>query len=404
MLTKRGTGILVLTIAIVAALAWGFWPAPLLVEEAAVVSAPLRVTVEEEGVARVKDRYVISAPVAGYLQRIRLDVGDSVEQGQTLAVLEPLRPDVLDARSRALAEAKVAAARDAVSSAEQEASAARAEAAFAARDHARKQQLQKQELVSQTDLDAAAAHDREAQAKLRSAEFAVEVSRHEREAAETALQYSVSGNDTEATETVTIRAPLDSRVLAIRHESEGVVAIGEPLLEIGDPAALEIAVDVLSADAVGIRPGMRVNLLRWGGPHPLEAAVRTVEPTGFTKISALGVEEQRVWVIADLVSPRADWEQLGDGYRVEAEFVLWSGDDVLQVPSSALFRVGQRWAVFAVKHGTARLRIVEVGRSSGLTRQVIAGLEEGDTVVLHPDDRIADGVRVKDNAGQEGYR
>jgi len=221
------------------------------------------------------------------------------------------------------------------------------------------------------------------------------VARHEQEAAETALQYSIADNGTDAAETVTIRAPLASAVLAIRHESEGVVATGEDLLEIGDPAALEIAVDVLSADAVRIRPGMRVNLLRWGGTHPLEAVVRTVEPTGFTRISALGVEEQRVWVIADLVSPREQWEQLGDGYRVEAEFVLWSDENVLQVPASALYRIGDRWAVFAVENGKARQRIVEVGRSSGLSMQVTGGLDAGATVILHPDDRIADGVRVR---------
>ena len=394
-MTKRSIGLTLLAIAIVAALVWGFWPAPLLVEPATVVRAPFSVTVEEEGVARVKDHYVISAPVAGYLQRITLEVGDNVQQDQVLAVLEPLRPDVLDARSRALAEAKVAAAQDAVSSAEQQGKAARAEASFASKDYARKKRLQEQELVSQTDLDAAAARDREAQARLRSSEFAVEVARHELEAAQTALQYSISANGVEATETVTIRAPLASRVLAVHHESEGVVTTGEQLLEIGDPAALEIAVDVLSADAVRIRPGMAVHLLRWGGPKPLQAVVRTVEPTGFTRVSALGVEEQRVWVIADIVSPRSEWEQLGDGYRVEAEFVLWSGDRVLQVPSSALFRVGREWAVFVIADGRADQRIVTIDRSSGLAMQVVDGLEEGDIVILHPDDRIADGVRVK---------
>jgi HlyD family secretion protein len=397
-MTKRSIGLLLLAVAIVAALVWGFWPAPLLVEQAAVTRAPFRVTVEEEGVARVKDRFVISAPVAGYLQRIALEVGDSVTAGQALAVLEPLRPDVLDARSRALAEAKVAAAKATIRSAEQQARAARAEADLARKDHARKQQLHAQTLVSQADLDMASTREREAQAQLRSAEFAVEVARHELEAAETALQYSISGNGAAAAETVTIKAPLASRVLTIHHESEGVVVTGEDLLEIGDPAALEVAVDVLSADAVRIRPGMGVNLLRWGGPRPLEAVVRTVEPTGFTRISALGVEEQRVWVIADLVSPREEWEQLGDGYRVEAEFVLWAEDGVLQVPASALFRVGAQWAVFTVEHRKARQRIVAVGRSSGLAMQVTDGLAEGDTVILHPDDRIADGVRVTANS------
>jgi HlyD family secretion protein len=209
------------------------------------------------------------------------------------------------------------------------------------------------------------------------------------------LRYSIGSNGEDAAEQVRLKAPVDSRVLQLHHESEGVVATGEPLLEIGDPAALEIAVDVLSADAVRIRPGTAVRLLRWGGPDPLAAAVRTVEPTGFTKISALGVEEQRVWVIADIVSPRAEWEQLGDGYRVEAEFLLWEADEVLQVPASALFRVDDDWSVYVIEQGKARLRSVGVGRSSGLATQILDGLQDGDTVILHPDDRIGDGVRVE---------
>jgi HlyD family secretion protein len=391
---NRTSGFVLLGAVIAAALAWGFWPAPLPVEQASVVRAPLSVTVEEEGIARVKDRFVISAPVAGYLQRIRLEVGDSVQQGQVLATLEPLRPDVLDVRSRALAEAKVAAARAAVSATEQKTAATRAESEYARKDLARKQALQEQSLVSREELDQTATRSREAAARLRSAEFDVEVARFELEAAQTALQYSTGDNGAALSETVALKAPLLSRVLQVHHESETVVATGEPLLEIGDPAALEIAVDVLSADAVRIRPGMPVNLLRWGGPQALAAVVRTVEPTGFTRISALGVEEQRVWVIADLVSPRAEWEQLGDGYRVEAEFVLWQEDDVLQVPASALFRVGADWAVFVIEHGKARRRIVSVGRSSGLAMQVNDGLQPGAQVILHPDDRIEDGVRV----------
>ncbi|HUT40235.1 MAG TPA: HlyD family efflux transporter periplasmic adaptor subunit [Gammaproteobacteria bacterium] len=392
---KRKTGFIVIALAIAAALAWGFWPAPLLVERATVKRAPLSVTIEEEGITRVKDRFVISTPVAGYLQRITLEVGDVVQQGQILALMEPLRPDVLDVRSRALAEAKVSAARAAVKSAEQKTGAARAEAEYARNDHARKKQLQGKALVSREELEQAATRSRQAAAELRSAEFAVEVARFELEAAQTALRYSISGNGDTAAETVALKAPTASRVLQLHHESEGVVTTGEPLMEIGDPAALEIAVDVLSADAVRIRPGTAVKLLRWGGPQSLDAVVRTVEPTGFTRISALGVEEQRVWVIADLVSPRAEWEQLGDGYRVEAKFLLWQEGDVLQVPASALFRVGDDWSVFVAENGKARLRTVSVGRSSGLVTQVLDGLQAGEEVILHPDDRIGEGVRVE---------
>ena len=389
------TSTLILTAAIVLALlAWGFWPTPLLVEVGIAEHATLRVTIEEEGQTRVKDRYILSAPVAGYLRRITLDVGDSVSQGQVLAEMEPLRPEVLDPRARARAQAQVAAAGAAVKRAEQLETAAQAEADFARGDYNRKKQLQEKSLVSREALDQAATHSREARAELRSAGFAVEVARHELEAAETALQYSTADNGVAAAETVAIKAPIDSRVLRIHHESDGVLVTGAPLLEIGDPAALEIAVDVLSADAVRIQPGTAVELLRWGGPQTLDAVVRTVEPTGFTHISALGVEEQRVWVIADLVSPRTEWEQLGDGYRVEAHFILWESEDVLQVPTSALFRQKGNWMLFAMENGKARLTPVTTGQTNGLATRILDGLAAGTTVILHPDDRIADGVRV----------
>ena len=375
-------------------LVWGFWPGPVLVESAVAVHARLSVTVEEEGHTRVKDRFIISAPVAGYLQRSALEVGDAVTQGQTLALMEPLRSEVLDPRSRARAEAQVAAAQASIKGAEQQVTAARAEAKFARSDHARKQELQGRSLVSEGELEQAATRTREAGAQLRSAEFAVEVARYELEAAQTALQYSTGSDTDSALETVALQAPVTSRVLQIHRKSEGVVKTGEPLLEIGDPAALEIAVDVLSADAVRIQPGSKVQLLRWGGPQVLEAIVRTVEPTGFTRISALGVEEQRVWVIADLVSPRSDWEQLGDGYRVEAHFILWQEDKVLQVPASSLFRHENDWAIFTIENGKAHLATVSTGHGNGLATQILDGIEAGVHVILHPDDRIADGVRV----------
>jgi HlyD family secretion protein len=391
---NRKTGITLTTLAVMAAVVWGFWPGPVPVEGRPVVRAPLRVTVEEEGLTRVKDRFVISAPVAGYLQRIQLEVGDAVTQGQTLAVLEPLRPEVLDPRSRARAEAQVAAAQAALKSAEEQVISTRAETVYAEAEYRRKQKLLKDALVSQGDLDQARTLARQAAAAQRSAEFAVEVARFDLEAAQTALQYSISSDGAEAPETVKLRAPVASRVLAIHHESEGVVVTGEDLLEIGDPAALEVAVDVLSADAVRIHPGGAVQFQRWGGEQPLEGVVRVVEPAGFTKISALGVEEQRVWVIADITSPREQWQQLGDGYRVEAHFILWEEQDVLQIPASALFRHAEGWAVFAIRDGRARRVAVQTGHGNGLATQVISGIEAGDIVIVHPDDRIEDGVRV----------
>ena len=393
----RKTGITLTALAVVAALAWGFWPGPVPVEGVPVVRAPLRVTVEEEGRTRVKDRFIISAPVAGYLQRIQLEVGDAVTQGQTLAVMEPLRPEVLDPRSRARAEAQVAAAQAALQSAEEQVISARAEDIYAQAEYRRKQRLLKDALVSQGDLDQAQTLARQASAAKRSAEFAVEVARFDLEAAQTALQYSIAGDGDageDKKDIVKLRAPVASRVLAIHHESEGVVVTGEDLLEIGDPAALEVAVDVLSADAVRIRPGGAAELQRWGGEQPLDGVVRIVEPSGFTKISALGVEEQRVWVIADITSPRELWQQLGDGYRVEAHFILWEDEDVLQLPASALFRHADGRAVFAIRDGRARRVAVQIGHSNGLVTEVLSGIATGEIVIVHPDDRVEDGVRV----------
>lgn len=379
---------------LVGVLVWGFWPRPVLVAVTEVRRAPFEVTVEEEGRTRVKDRFVISAPVAGYLRRVELHVGDPVVQGSVIARLDPMQAAVLDPRSRARAEAGVAAAEASLHQAEQAVAAARAEAQFAQTDFDRKQTLFKDGRVSREEVDRAETRLRQARAALRSSQFAVEVARFELDAARTALQYT--GTDTaDSPETVALRSPVDGRVLRVYRESEGPVQVGEALIELGDPTALEVEVDVLSEDAVRIDAGTPVRFQRWGSDPALEGAVRTVEPVGFTKISALGVEEQRVLVIADLTSPHEQWRRLGDGYRVEAEFVLWQAPEVLQIPSSALFRYRDGWAVFVMEDGRARRREVEVGNRNGLDAQIVAGLEPGEAVLTHPDERIEDGSAVE---------
>lgn len=392
---RRRIAFMVLVALIAAALLVGFWPRPQAVETAVVRRGPLRITVQDEGQTRVIDRFVISAPVAGFAERLRLDVGDAVAKGQTLLELEALRPTVLDPRSRAEAEARVAAAQAELKAAEQAVQAARAEAELARTALERLRNLHRAQGVSQEELDQAAARARSTAANQRSAVFNVDVARYRLQAARTALAYSAAHATDQSSERVAVASPVAGRVLKIYRKSEGVVGAGEPLLEVGDPRALEVAVDVLSADAVRIRPGMRVLFERWGGGPPLEGRVRRVEPVGFTKVSALGVEEQRVWVISDIVSNVLRWERLGDGYRVEASFILWDGTDVLQVPTSALFRVGDRWAAFVVEDGRARRRIVEVGRRNGLAAQVNGGLVAGQSVITHPDDTIEDGTRVE---------
>ena len=369
---QRWLVIVALLIAVAAAVVYGFIPRPVLVETASVNRGPLRVTVEEEGKTRVKDRYVISAPVPGVVCRIELEVGDPVRKGEMVAELEPQLSDVLDPRSRAQAEAQVATTQAALRVAQENVQAAVAEADYAGAELARLKPLYKDGNISRGTLDQAQAEARRTQAKRRSAEFAVEVASFELEAARTALGYSAAEDTPEPPEKVVIKAPVQGRVLKVHQESECLVNPGQPLLEIGDPRALEVEVDVLSADAVRIQPGTKVLLERWGGEQPLEGRVRVVEPVGFTKVSALGVEEQRVLVIADIISERDRWERLGDGYRVEASFVLWEAEHVLQIPSSALFRYADGWAVFVVEDGRARLRLVELGQRSGLTAEITA--------------------------------
>lgn len=378
--------------ALAAVLAYGFYPAPLEIDTAAAVRGPLRVTIEQEGRTRVVDRYVVAAPVAGYARRIRFDVGSAIEAGATLAELEPLRPQALDARSRAEAEARVRAAASSASAAQQRHDAARAESALAQQELVRLRALRASGYATVADLDRAAGNAERSLALLHSAEFGAATAAHELAAARTALMYAAAPSTGGL---VAVRAPVAGRVLKIVHKSEGPVGAGEALIEIGDPRALEVEVDLLSADAVRVQPGTRVLFERWGGDAPLQGEVKRVEPAGFTKVSALGVEEQRVWAIVALTSPRRAWQRLGDSYRVEASFIVWEGSDVLQVPASALFRDGAQWAAYVVESGRARKRHLQPGAGNGLQTQVLSGIAASERVIVHPDDRVRAGVRVK---------
>lgn len=369
----------------------GFRPQPIEVDLGAAQRASLRVTIEQEGRTRVLDRYVVAAPVSGYARRVRLDVGQAVERGATLIELEPLRAEVLDVRRRAEAQARIAAAAASVSAVEQRVHAATSQASLAQKELLRVRALRPAGFVSSAAEDRAASEAERSTAELRSAQFAVATARHELEAARTTLQYAASGSSTEL---VVVRAPVDGRVLKIPHKSEGTVTTGQPLIEIGDPRALEVEVDVLSADAVRLRPGTRVVFERWGGEGVLEGVVRVIEPAGFTKVSALGVDEQRVWVIVAFTSPPAQWQRLGDGYRVEASFIVWETSNVLQIPATSLFRDGDGWAVFVIVQGKAVKRLLEIGQRNGLGAQVLSGLQAGEQVIIHPDDRVREGVRV----------
>lgn len=394
---RNHLGLIIGTIIVVAIIVIGFIPRPVLVDVAVAKRDTLQVTIEEEGKTRVIDRYVLSAPVDGFARRLDLNVGDSVEKDQYIFCLEPLRSNVLDPRSRAEAEARVAAATATLNAADRNVQAARADAEFAASELDRLERLYESRTISLDRFQQAEANARRTKANLESAKFDVQVAQFEKNAAEAVLRFSAAEQTGEAPETVPINSPVKGSVLKIHHESEGVVNKGAPLLEIGDPLSLEVEVDVLSRDAIKIVPGTRVRFERWGGDEVLEGAVRTIEPVGFTKVSALGVEEQRVLVIVDIISPKELWQRLGDGYRMETVFILWEGKDILQIPSSALFHHGDEWAVFAVADNRAELRTVKVGQRSGISAEIREGLKEGELVINHPGSNVENNSRVRSN-------
>lgn len=374
-----------------AGLAFGFRaPAPL-VDTAEVVRGPFRVVFEEEGRTRVKDLYEVSAPIAGRLRRVQLEPGDRVVPGDPLFTIEPLVAAPLDARALAQAQASLERAEAALNEAVTRRQAEEARAELAAAELARIRPLAADGHASKSALDRARTEADGAAATLRSARFAVEVARHERDVARAAFTSGRSG----AAQAIRVTSPVEATVLKRLRQSEGAVASGTPVLTLGDLDSLEVEVDVLSPDAVRLSPGTPVELERWGGDGILPGRVRRIEPAGFTKVSALGVEEQRVWVIVELDGAREAWRRLGDAYRVEARFVVWQGDDVLQVPAAALFREGERWGVYVLEGGRARYRAVTPGRRSGLLAQIAEGLTAGEQVLLHPGQEIADGVRVR---------
>jgi HlyD family secretion protein len=392
---RNHPGIIISTLLIIALLAWGFWPKPLLVESAIAKIAPLTITIEEEGRTRIIDHYIISAPVSGITCLQHLKVGDTVELGQTLLTITPLASQVLDPRSRAQALARVSVAKSALRVAQEQARATAASAQLANTDLKRYQPLLAKGLISQGAFDTASTQAQSLSATKRSTDFAVEVARHELESARTTLEYSGKSATDQPVEQVEVRSPINGQILKVTRHCEDPINTGNALLEVGDPRSLEIEVDVLSADAVKIKPGMKVFFDRWGGTHSLEGRVRVIEPVGFTKISALGVEEQRVLIISDFTSPAEQWQRLGDGYRVEASFVLWHEEDVLQVPASSLFRYNNGWAVFVIKGDHAKRREVTIGQRNGLQAQILEGITAGELIINHPSEAVEDNISIE---------
>lgn len=371
-------------------------PKAIPVDMATVARGPMTVTLDHEGKTRVRERFVVSAPVSGRVLRIELRPGDAVVANQTvLATMRPGTSALLDTRTRIEAQSRVKAAEAMAGQARAARDQARTQSEFANTERERTKNLAAQGLVTPQARQAADTEAVARQGALEAAEAAVQAAQHDVETARATLLEpgTTTARDGGRAELV-VRAPVNGVVLQRLHESEAPVAQGEPLLEVADLSALEVIADFLSTDAVRIEPGMPVLIDGWGGRGSLNGRVNRVEPGGFLKVSALGVEEQRVWVVVNFTEPRSAWQALGDGYRVEARVVVWSRDNVIEAPTSALFRRGDSWAVFAVENGVARLRRVEVGQRNGVMAEILSGLKAGDQVVVYPPDEVTDGVRV----------
>lgn len=386
---------LILAIAVLALLAgivWAFLPRPVEVEVADVAPRTLEVAVAEEGEARIREVFTISATIGGKLRRIDLHAGDPVfAQKTVVAVIGPAAPALLDSRARSVAEATRSAAQSAVDLAAAQVAQAEAALEFRTAEADRSRALLERAAISQRVLDAAILEQRTAQAALDSAKANLAVRKRELESAEAVL----GTGDPSGAEAccVDIIAPVSGRVLRVLTENEQVVQPGTPIMEIGNPGNLEIAVDLLSRDAVRVREGSEAQITGWGGA-PIAARVERIEPSAKTKVSALGIDEQRVGVILNLRGDPADWQLLGHGFRVIAHINLWKGEGVLSIPVGALFRDGSDWATYVVQDGRARLRIITLGERNESFAQVLSGVPVGEEVILHPSDLIADGVAV----------
>ncbi len=371
----------------------GMLPKPVAVEVTTVTRAPLTVTVLEEGKTRIRDRYVVSPPISGYLRRVPVRAGDRIAAAETLLATVVSTPsNFLDPRSRAQAEAAVQSAEAARMERSEQVESASAELELARKELVRSETLRRKGAVAVQDYDTASNRVDILMNRVNSAKFALQVAEFELAQARAALMQTEPGA-TSGEQPIEIRAPVDGAVLNVYEENARTVTAGTPIMEVGDPRDLEAEIELLSSDAVNVQPGAEVSIEQWGGGEPLRGRVSVVEPGAFTKISALGVEEQRVKV-------RVDFEELPDGllgdrYRVEARITTWSEDDVLQLPTGALFRRGNAWMTFVVEGGRAIETRVEIGRSNGVAAQVVSGLSEGQSVILHPPDSIADGTRIK---------
>ena len=378
---------------VVALIGWSFVPKPVSVEVAEVARGPLVVTIDEEARTRVRDRYTVSAPVTGYLTRITSRAGAVVRKGQTVARILPAPATPIDARTRSQLEARVEATVDALRQAQTRVESARTTLAQATRDLDRQRRLERSGAIARQELEVAHTRQQVAEADVNAALAGVDVAEHDVEAARASLRASETPQPTQG-RAVEVRTPHHGAILRVFEESERVVTAGMPLMEVGDPSVLEVVADLLSTDAVNVSPGARVLIDRWGGEGVLNGRVRFIEPSSFTKVSALGVEEQRVNVLIDFTDPSTTWQRLGDQFALEVRVVVWEREDVLKVPVGTLFRRGNEWAVFTVGGNRAVAHPIRIGHQNAIEAEVLDGVAAGDQVIVHPSERVSDGTRV----------
>ncbi len=409
--TKPGHGTLaravkwLVGLAVIAGLlALAFIPKPVEVDTGTIDQGPMVLTIDDDGESRVRERYTISSPLAGQILRIGLDPGDAVKQGDVLAVITPQTPHLLDPRARAQAQARVDAASASVSNAKTQLQARQVQADQLEKSYQRNQILHRNGNVADATFEQIEAAYLAAKHARNAAASAVSIARFDLQQAQAALRHFNPPENEGAHHpdaNFTIHSPIDGQVLRVYEKSSRNIQPGTRLLEVGDPNDLELRIDVLSQDAVRIKPGQKVIIRHWGGDTTLHGRVRLVEPSAYTKVSALGVDEQRVDVIADFAegseaeNPAAFRGLLGDGYRIEAGIVVWESSDSLQVPAGSLFRKGQDWAVYKIDGDRARLSIIKIGHNNGEFAEVLSGLDSGEQVILHPGDRIDDGTLIR---------
>jgi len=384
---------ILLCVGLGALIAVGLWPKPLPVDTAKVVTAPLTVRVTEEGKTRIRSRYLVFPPVAGFLHRVDLRAGARIEAGKTvLATLVPEASAFLHPRARAEAQARVQSTEAGVLLRQAEMERVRASLDLAKRNFTRLDTLLRDGAIARQEWDTAESQVRVLERELQAASFALQVARFEAEHAKAALTQTATPGQAEA---LPILAPVDGYVLSVLEENARSVSASTPIMEVGDPRDLEIEVELLSTDAVTVDEGAQILIEHWGGETALRGRVVLVERGGFTKVSAIGVEEQRVRVRAELLDELPEGRTLGDRFGVQARITTWHGENVLQVPTGALFRRGMDWMVFVQEEGVARMREIEIGHDNGLAAEVRAGLGEGEVVILHPPDSLREGMRVK---------